>query len=352
MSDDFDVDLYDDDYDGGSLNYVKELEASLRPFEISHPVGQEVPRISLVSANAISIALLLTFLGVTVFFTYDLNIQWCNAFYSDSKSLLFPSDNLIHLFFGIPFYLILSFVAARYILYLLGPVGRACEIWSLKTEFKWAGGEITVEEIVARYDLNKIIRFNMGRRRIWMTLLIVGLLWLLFLFFCSRSYTKVSDQGFVISTMFSMDEKSWDEVDKYRIALDEDRKQFDESHQPVFDVVFKDKSSVDLLSIGLYNTDPKLLMRLIDHLEWRGIEAESFTLETLFGPEDMGQLRDAYKKEIKAIRDYSKSNPYGFHKKHLENKSELFQSLYKDKGKTEHPGWTIKENDYQKELNQ
>jgi hypothetical protein len=232
----------------------------------------------------------------------------------------------------------------------MGPIGRACEIWSLKTEFKWAGGEITAEEIVARYDLNKIIRFNMGRRRIWLTFFISGILWVVFSVLCARSYTKVNDKGFVISTMFSIDEKSWDEVDKYRIALDDNQKKFDDSHQPVFDVVFKDKSRVDLWSIGLYNTDPRLLMRLIDHLEWRGKEAESFTLETMFSPEEMGQLRDSYKKEVQAVRDYSKNNPYAFNKKVLKNTSEEFQSLFKDKVKTEHPGWTIKESDYQKEL--
>jgi hypothetical protein len=328
------------------------LRERLKPFELNHSAVQEIPKISKGWANFISIMIFLSFVAILSYLTYDINILISQELYDDKTGLFFPSPNMVHLFIGIPFFVILSLILSRFLLYFIRPVGMTCEIWSIKDSFRSVNRKISIEKLLGTYDMQRILWFNLTRRKPLILALISALIWIGMVYWSSSSYVKVNDSGIEISTMYSSDQKSWSDIKLYRIALDEGRNDLIGSHHPVFDLVFDDNSFVNLWSFGLYNTDPKLLMRLIDHLEWRGLEAETFTLETMFGPEELGQLRDSYKKEIQAVIDYSKNNPYAFNKKVLKNTSEEFQSLFKDKVKTEDPGWTIKDSDYQKELNQ
>lgn len=326
------------------------LREKLKPFELNHSAVQEIPKISTSWANFISVMIFLSFVAILTYLTFDINILISQELYDDKTGLFFPSANMIHLFIGIPFYVILSLILSRFLLYFIRPVGMACEIWSIKNSFRFVNYKLSNEKILGTYDIQRILWFNLTRRKPLILALISALLWIGMVYLSSSSYVKVNNSGIEISTMYSSDQKSWSDIKLYRIALDKGRYDLVDSHHPVFDLVFDDNSFVNIWSYGLYNTDPRKLMRLIDHLEWRGKEAESFTLETMFSPEEMGQLRDSYKKDVQAVRDYSKNNPYAFNKKVLKNTSEEFQSLFKDKVKTEDPGWTIKESDYQKEL--
>ena len=331
---------------------LHELREKLKPFELTHSAFQESPKISLSWANLISLLIWLTAFFILTYSTYDVHIGLCHSLYDDGSGLFFPSDNVLHLFVGVPCCLLVSLLLSRIINYLIRPIGFSCEIWAIKNAFRWVNFKISTEEILNTYDVQRILRFNLKRKKLLFLVLTSLFIWIGLIFWTASSYIKVNDSGIEVSTMYSFEKKDWRDVKLYRIALDAGRNDFVGSHQPVFDLVFTDYSFVNVWSLGLYHTDPKLLMRLIDHMEWRGIESESFTSETMFTREDMGQLRETYKKEIMAVKGYSKKNPYGFYKKHLENKSDLFQSLYKEKGKMKHPGWTIKENDYQNELNQ
>lgn len=328
---------------GTSKSVQEKVAKRLEPFIKKTPNAEPKPAIPVKVVKASAGVLMLSGIILLVWQFYDINIVFRDWFYHTENSFSFPGESgVFHLFTGLPFVIILSMFLVYTLLIIFRPVGRAYFISDLIDNVKFSTGgkkDLTPTQILERYSLNKYMMYSLYKPVCW--LLVLGLIWFASLWYVAKDFTQVNSEGFTIIKPFSIENKPWNEVEKFRIALNKRQSNF-----PVFEIVFKDQAVINVWAHSLYGSEPKKLMRLIDHLTWRKIKPEQWTLPTMFRAEETG-LSQSKQKVISMIRDYSIANPYSFSERlNLKNTSPLFQSLFKKQIKTNDPGWVILNTDY------